>query len=145
MQLHEPKIRLTGRDGNGVRWSVTVFPESWEDFCALHRAEHDLDLEDWSADWEYDPPDPEHYMPCWPEDERSGWCMYQTVGEGSPLSPVFPDPEGLVAWLVDSEGYSWPAAARFVKDGWAPMFMMSPSEGWAADGIAANDFLGRGL
>jgi hypothetical protein len=29
-----------------------------------------------------------------------GWQMWETVSEGSPISPVFPDREGLVNWLT---------------------------------------------
>jgi hypothetical protein len=42
-------------------------------------------------------PDPADYMPVFdvPEDEL-GWCLYQTVSEGSPVTPVFATAEELI-------------------------------------------------
>lgn len=50
-----------------------------------------------------------------------GWQLWETVSEGSPISPVFADAEGLVNWLIHEEGYSEGAAEAFVQgSGWAP-------------------------
>ena len=32
--------------------------------------------------------------------EGEGWQLWETVSEGSPVSPVFPDREGLIRWLT---------------------------------------------
>jgi hypothetical protein len=56
-----------------------------------------------------------------------GWQVWETVSEGSPISPVFPDRESLVEWLT-SPAYSWGTseplthaqAERFVDSMWAP-------------------------
>jgi hypothetical protein len=56
-----------------------------------------------------------------------GWQLWETVSEGSPISPVFPDPEGLADWMSSPE-YHWGssrpmeyhAALAFVREGWAP-------------------------
>lgn len=56
-----------------------------------------------------------------------GWQVWETVSEGSPISPVFADREGLVDWLC-SPAYTWGVstpmsreqAARFVESAWAP-------------------------
>ncbi|WP_435109796.1 hypothetical protein [Nocardiopsis synnemataformans] len=62
-----------------------------------------------------------------------GWQLWETVSEGSPISPVFPSSEGLVAWMSDPErGDAWlppPVAAKFVADGWAPSFVATPVTG----------------
>lgn len=64
-----------------------------------------------------------------------GWQMWETVSEGSPVSPVFATAEALADWLV-TEGYSPQAARAFVSDGWAPSFVGVPGVGlW--DGIRA--------
>lgn len=59
----------------------------------------------------------------WQETEPpsgEGWQLWENVSEGSPISPVFEVPEGLINWLV-AEGYSWEAAENFVHGpGWAP-------------------------
>jgi hypothetical protein len=46
-----------------------------------------------------------------------GWQVWETVSEGSPISPVFNSAESLVSWL-EFEGYSRLAAENFVKSGW---------------------------
>jgi len=48
-----------------------------------------------------------------------GWQLWETVSEGSPISPVFPTKGEFVEWLV-SEGYSEEAAVKFADVGWAP-------------------------
>lgn len=35
-----------------------------------------------------------------------GWQVWESVSEGSPISPVFPDSEGLIQWLM-SPAYTW--------------------------------------
>lgn len=47
-----------------------------------------------------------------------GWQVWETVSEGSPVSPVFATDTALIAWLV-SEGYNEIAARRFTEQGWA--------------------------
>lgn len=70
-----------------------------------------------------------------------GWQLWETVSEGSPISPVFADADGLVDWLC-SPAYTWGAstptrreqAERFVQSGWAPSFVAS-----AATGVVPGD------
>ena len=60
-----------------------------------------------------------------------GWQVWETVSEGSPISPVFKIREELIDWLC-SPAYTWGAsqpmnrasAEAFVKDAWAPSFIM---------------------
>lgn len=62
-----------------------------------------------------------------------GWQLWETVTEGSPVSPVFATSEGLAAWMSDPErGEDWmPAetAANFISHGWAPTFISTPETG----------------
>lgn len=63
-----------------------------------------------------------------------GWQMWETVTEGSPVSPVFDSAEGLAQWLTTAEGgkMAGPSqrpltisqAREFVKAGWAPSMVM---------------------
>lgn len=80
--------------------------------------------------------------------EGEGWQLWQTVSEGSPISPVFATPEELARWM-SSPAYSWGAskgeeisyesALAFVKDGWAPSFVLS-----AGNGLETGEqFIGR--
>lgn len=65
-----------------------------------------------------------------------GWQLWETVSEGSPISPVFAEREGLIDWLCSSAynfGVSTPMqreqAERFVESGWAPSFIASAATG----------------
>jgi hypothetical protein len=59
-----------------------------------------------------------------------GWQMWETVSEGSPVSPVFATAEGLAQWLTTPEGGEMAGPSRrpmtisqargFVGAGWAP-------------------------
>jgi len=49
--------------------------------------------------------------------------MWETVSEGSPISPVFATDGELAQWLVD-QGHSEDAAARFIEAEWAPSGIM---------------------
>lgn len=69
---------------------------------------------------------------AWAEEDHDpptgdGWQVWETVSEGSPISPVFADREGLIAWLMSPE-YTWGTsqpltrdqAEGFVDSAWAP-------------------------
>jgi len=64
----------------------------------------------------------EYYRPRW---KRPPTCyqIYETVSEGTPVSPVFTFLGDLEDWLVD-QGYSRKAAERFAEDGWAPSMLV---------------------
>jgi hypothetical protein len=59
-----------------------------------------------------------------------GWQLWETVSEGSPISPVFGSAEELAQWMA-SPAYTWgaarpmtySAALKFVQAGWSPSFM----------------------
>lgn len=67
-----------------------------------------------------------------------GWQLWETVSEGSPISPVFDTPEALASWM-SSPAYTWGAskhgqpsyenALAFIKAGWAPTFVATPETG----------------
>lgn len=85
--------------------------------------------------WEYDsPPDRELYRPAFTE-EPTWFQVYQTVSEGSPVSPPFATREELVEYLVQygdfwaqrrgEGGCSRKAAEAFVmEDGWVPSMVV---------------------
>jgi hypothetical protein len=66
-------------------------------------------------------------------EEGEGWQLWETVSEGSPISPVFDTAEGLAAWMSGPDaGRDWmpqEAAAKFIKAGWAPSFIATPETG----------------
>lgn len=81
-------------------------------------------------------PDPARYTEAFPLDTATAYCIYETVSEGTPWSPVFDEPEALLHWLVVSAGYEPEAAAKFLVAGWAPSFVGTIG-GELRDGIAS--------
>ncbi|SLH41729.1 hypothetical protein [Mycobacteroides abscessus] len=69
---------------------------------------------------------------AWAEEDHEpptgdGWQVWETVSEGSPISPVFADREGLVTWLMSpancwgiAEPLTREQAEGFVEAAWAP-------------------------
>lgn len=100
----------------------------WLDGYAAHEpAEHDgLDY------WEYDgmPPVRADYRP-YPDEEATWYQVYETVSEGTPVSPPFATQEELIAHLAEhgdktdhGKGWTLSRAKAFVESGWAPSGMI---------------------
>lgn len=76
-----------------------------------------------------------------------GWQLWETVSEGSPISPVFDSPEGLARWMSSDE-YRWgisrpmqyDAALAFVQEGWAPSMVFTPEAGLQS----GEEYIGQG-
>jgi hypothetical protein len=64
-----------------------------------------------------DQPKPEHYMPDWPEAERTHFMMYEDTSEGTPISPAFETPEKLAQWLVDNKASAF-GGETATYEGW---------------------------
>jgi hypothetical protein len=78
-------------------------------------------------DWDGGPPNPDDYMPYWPESERTHYQMYETVTEGTPISPVLDSPEILARWLADNNANAYAGHCATYEEwlamcrrGWAP-------------------------
>lgn len=87
-------------------------------------------------------PDPDDYMPDWPDSERTHYQMYEDTSEGTPISPVFPTPEELARWLVDSKASAFAEMTadyeswlRVCRGGFAPSAMLV--DGVLRDGVSA--------
>jgi hypothetical protein len=89
--------------------------------------------------WEWDgPPDPEHCRDrAWTDEEATHFQVYETVSEGTPVTPAFATREELVDYLA-THGDLWDqqrgdgpwsrqAAERFVMVGWAPTLLVNRS------------------
>ncbi len=82
------------------------------------------------AQWNGNAPDVEYYRPKW--NEEPTWLqLYETVSEGTPVSPAFATQEELIEYLAthgDDWGHGTPyskdAAERMVRGGWAPSLIM---------------------
>lgn len=55
-------------------------------------------------------PDPSGYMPGFEGDDL-GWCLYETVSEGTPITPIFPTAEDLIDHLA-TVGTTWGGPMR---------------------------------
>ncbi len=81
----------------------------WDEESALWQAgKHRVQIEDHEfigapfSDWDGNRPEADDHMPYWPEGEADHYQMYETVTEGTPISPVMDSPEALARWLTDS-------------------------------------------
>ena len=144
------------------------YPQGPNDFHPMHDEEFDISAREWLDNciawengthedlikhpeykeefpfywqWEGDPPDPKYYRPKF---ENTEWYqIYETVSEGTPVTPPFATKEELVnylvefgdfwqqskyerrfseAWCRDAEKPGWnrKSAEQFVESEWAP-------------------------
>ena len=104
----------------------TLGKAAWESGADPDAAKYpQYTYEEWNGEC---PDDPEYYRPEWPEGTPLGYCLYETVTEGSALSPVFETAEELAQWMASNEiwgaRYTLEQARSFVAQGWAPSFVM---------------------
>lgn len=82
------------------------------------------------AEWNGGPPRPKYYRQRkWADEDATYYQMYETVSEGTPVSPVFASLQELEDWLVENGDWKpahWPqgpmsreAASAFCGTGWA--------------------------
>lgn len=95
------------------------------------------------TEWHGNPPQSQYYRPNWKPEEMTWFQVYETVSEGTPVTPPFATREELVEYLVENgdfwdqkrrkEGctvmdcrpWAREAAERFVfGTGWAPSFVV---------------------
>lgn len=80
------------------------------------------------------PPDPDYCRPAY-EEEPTWFQVYETVSEGTPVTPPFPTKEMLVEYLVEhgtfwdqgqwgKGGWSRESAEYFAKAEWAPSLLV---------------------
>jgi len=65
-----------------------------------------------------------------------GWQMWETVSEGSPISPVCESPDALARWLVDNNASacgtcraSYEQWLAMIGEGWAPSMVFDSEHG----------------
>ena len=83
-------------------------------------------------DWIGSPPDPKYYRPNWKKENMTWFQIYETVSEGTPISPPFETKEELIEWMsnnLDYWGKQWTReqAEHFVN-----------GSGFALSGICVN-------
>jgi hypothetical protein len=110
----------------------------------IERECYPLGLADWLQD-EGNPPDPKYYRP-WSDAEATWFQVWETVSEGTPVTPPFETKAELVDYLAthgdfwdQSRGdgaWSREAAEKFVGDGWAPSMVFTAGKIYTArDGM----------
>ena len=82
-----------------------------------------------------DPPSIEYYRPNWKPKQMTWYQMYETVSEGTPVTPAFKTKKELVEYLVENGdfwdqkrghgGWKRESAEKFVNIGWSPSGMIS--------------------
>ena len=87
-----------------------------------------LGLAEWLID-EGQPPDPTYYRP-WKDEEATWFQVWETVSEGTPVTPPFATREELAEYLAKNGDFwdqkrgdgawSLERARQFVESGWAP-------------------------
>lgn len=113
----------------------------WLRDCIAHSKKKHTDPES-KYYWDYSgpPPDKAFYRPKWSDHERTWVQIYETVSEGTPVTPPFATKAELVEYLVQhgdfwdqlrgNGGWSRANAERFVEDEFAPsMMVMQTSAG----------------
>jgi hypothetical protein len=82
-----------------------------------------------------------------PPPTGDGWQLWETVSEGSPVSPVFATAAELAHWLASdkpdklSRAQSYEAALKFVEAGWAPSMILT--DGILKTGVEAAGEIDR--
>lgn len=110
--------------------------EEWELELADWRAKGGTNMLEFVEDYGIKPSDDSgamkaYYRPDdWPPEDERGWVVYQTVSEGSPVTPCFATKDELWFHLVNhGTDYDTPmsreAAQAFIDNGWVPTFIGS--------------------
>lgn len=97
------------------------------------------------AEWAGNAPDYEYYRPEWKKEEMTWYQMYETVSEGTPVSPAFENPDDLVKYLMEN-GDFWDQSRRKSGDSFMPCAPWSEAaaknmvfgSGWAPSGVICN-------
>ena len=90
-------------------------------------------------EWSGSPPEREYYRPKWTPEEATWFQVYETVSEGTPVTPPFATKEELVDYLVEhgdfwdqhrgDGGWSRPNAESFVGCGFAVSMTLNTATG----------------
>lgn len=70
-------------------------PDAHPDYC--DRGQSDRTIRGF-VNWNGPMPDPGYYRPAWSDEERTHYQVYETVTEGTPLSPAFATKQEVVEW-----------------------------------------------
>lgn len=127
--------------------------QAWEDGTheAFAKYGHTKEEFPFYANYGGNPPEVEYYRPDWKPEEMTWWQVYETVSEGTPVTPAFSTAEELIEYLVINGDFwdkrrgdgpwSRKNAEAFVKDGgWAPSMVLRPKTGLISGVQALGEF-----
>lgn len=83
------------------------------------------------VDWNGGRPEDAEHMPEWPESERTHLQMYESVTEGTPISPVMATAEELARWCADNRAPAF-AGRPASYDAWLAVCRSGSTAGSAA-------------
>jgi hypothetical protein len=154
----DPRFPLSLHDGYTAKLAAWELHNSkWNEGLELSYSSYALPVDQWVwvaregealqcaqfADWDGPRPKSADFMPDWPDSERTHYVLYETVTEGSPVSPVFATAEELAAWLVTPDGRR-ESRTNSTYEAWMKVFMgnghvpsMVFQNGVALDPVAA--------
>lgn len=92
------------------------------------------------ADWDGERPEEKDYMPDWSDAERTRWQMYESVTNGTPISPVMESPEALARWLADNNASAGPHATATYNQ-WLAMIHAGSSVGSFAENRTTGEII----
>lgn len=85
-------------------------------------------------DWAGEEPKAEDYMPDWAPEARTHIQMYENTSEGTPISPVFAEPEPLARWLADNNASAFGSETATYEQ-----WLATIKRGWAISGVFDSD------
>ena len=94
-------------------------------------------------DWSGSPPDIEYYRPDWDEKDMTWYQVYETISEGTPVTPPFATKKELVDYLVENGDFWCQADAKLgrsypCKKPTREQAQGMVDTGWAMSGIITN-------
>ena len=112
-------------------------PRDSNGYKPLYDRSYETVMKEWIEYEEPPKPDPDYYRPEWKE-EPTHYQIYETVTEGTPVSPVFASLDEMKDWLL-SKGFSERASSKFIEIGWAPSLVFTPERGLSGIDIHSLD------
>lgn len=114
---------------------------AWENGSDTDRAEFETSQVGRRYYWEWNgaPPERKYYRPAWTPEEATWFQVYETVSEGTPVTPPFATKAEIVDYLVANGDYwdqhrgdgGWarPNAEAFVESEWAVSMTFNSATG----------------
>ena len=102
--------------------------------------------QEFTDDWNAGGPPPNfHYFHTWYDGPCTHYQIYETVSEGTPVSPVFETRKEMVEWLVGPDSDAWDSpltrkqALAFVDLEYVPSALLVPGKGFVENYRTAEE------